>query len=280
MKKTTLAAFIAASSLGLISASAVSIAVSTNGPDDANRVALAGFLASNFSNVELSDITFGDFTTVASLPAGTEIAIIGRRVSSSAFSNTTNSQAWNAATIPVISLTSFVSRTDGSRWGWHSGSTAGGSIAGADTTITPEGSSAGLGLSGAVLDFYEESVSSSSTINASGAGTVGGGEILATIDGNIAVAQWQAGDAFGGEVGGGTSAGTAGAYRLLFNTTEGNTGGNDRDTALDITSTLTAAGESALISLLDANTSLEVVPEPSVALLGLLGVAGLLRRRR
>lgn len=228
-------------------------------------------------------VNVGDYSDPSNLPVGTEVAFIGRFVSSSAYSNTTNSRAWNGLTIPVVSLTSYVSRDSGNRWAWHSASTVVESAVGSETSVTAAGSSV-LGATAGATDFYIDGARTGNDINALGGGSLGDGVLLAEgPNSSIVAASWDAGDSFGGTVDGATPD-TAGGDRLLFNLNEPILGGavnDDRIASLDPAATLTSAGVDALVSAIDSETPLTVVPEPSTSLLGAFAVGlAMIRRRR
>ena len=195
----------------------------------------------------------------------TDLVIIGRTLSSTDYDNG-DAAGYNALPIPVVSFTSYVSRPDGDRMGWHAGGvTTNKSTVGNETVITAAGNS----LFGAgPFDWHE---SSGNTFNGPGVGSVGGGDILATIGGDILVASWVAGDAPGNVTAAGVA--TFGGQRLLFNL--------DNDTVGLSTGTfasLTDAGEEALFKAL-LTVGLTVIPEPATASLALMGLGGLMMRR-
>ncbi len=263
-----LGAFVAAS------AQAIVVSVSTADSSAARDGALASFLSSNFSNI--TTLNVGYYNTAAAVPAGTDLLIIGRRIFSGDFGNATNSAAFNALTIPVVSLTSYVSRVDGSRWGWHNGPVVGGqSINGDETTITAAGATA-FGAAG-VADWWGPltggglAVTPVTTFNALGSGSVGQGDVLASINGSVLVAHWNAGELSGTNV-------AFGGDRLLFNMP-------DYDNSGGIELPNTPAGQAAFIAALDTYTPLvaNAIPEPSSTAL-LMGAAAMgmmaTRRRR
>lgn len=227
---------------------------------------LVDFVNANFSNV--TAINQGYYTTAASLPVGTEVLILGRRIFSGDFANAANSAAFNALTIPIVATTSFVTRPDGGRWGWESGAVGGGDISGSETTITLAGAATGLFGNEGTVDWWTTSATKIATgFNSTGTGTVGTGDILATLGGNILVAYWGAGDTTaGGQVLGGN--------RLLFNMPDYNNAG-----AVEMPNT--AAGETAFRNAVAEYTPLIAIPEPSSSalLLGGLGLVALRRRR-
>jgi hypothetical protein len=240
---------------------AVNIALS--GTDLAGNQPIIDFLNANFRDVT---VTHGNFSDPATIPVGTDVFMVARRLSSGDYNNATNSAIFNDLGIPVVSFTSFVTRTNGSRWSWESGDTAGGSVEGNETTVTAAGASL-FGGAGTV-DWFTTGTSGTG-FNALGTGAVGTGNILATIGGNILVAAWETGQ---------ESAGGAlfKANRLLFNLPDSAPTPPSVAVLPD-----TAAGQQALISALTAYTPLQVIPEPSsLALLGMGTLAAMLRSRR
>lgn len=234
------------------------------------------YLNSNFLNID--EIRHGNFANFAN--AGTQdalngtgafagagaadIVIIGRTLTSAAYSGGA-ADGYNTLSIPIVALTTFVTRPTGNRLGWHAGTNSNDqSILGAETTITAAGATI-FGSSGTV-DWFDGNTGDDFN-GLTPPGSFGGGTILSTIGGDIQSARWEAGDA-PGDV---TTAGVANfpGDRLLFNLD------NDGGTI----ATLTPAGQAALIAALET-VGLQAVPEPSSALLGLIGIAGLMVRRR
>jgi hypothetical protein len=248
--------------LGAGSSHAVNISLS--GTDLAGNQPIIDFLTNNFQGVT---VTHGDYSDPANIPAGTNVFIIGRRLGSGAYANATNSATFNALTIPVVSFTSFVTRTLDGRWAWESGGTGGGDVTGAETTIT----AAGTAVFGATTpDDWWTTATSGTGFNALGTGTVGTGNILATMGGNILAAAWEPGQQSAGGA-------TFTANRLLFNLPDSNPNPPSFAVLPD-----TAAGRQALINALARYTSLQPVPEPSslMLLLGATCAGGFMRRRR
>jgi hypothetical protein len=258
------ASFLALAVGAATSSHAANIALS--GTDLAGNQPIIDFLNANFQNVT---VTHGDFSNPASIPAGTDVLIISRRLASGGYDNATNSATFNALNYPVVSFTSFVTRTAGGRWSWESGGTIGGDVTGAETTIT----AAGAAVFGAAspVDWWT-TATGGTAFNALGSGTVGTGSILATMGGNILAAGWEPGQQSAGGA-------TFTARRLLFNLPDSNPNPPSVAVMPD-----TAAGKQALITALSRYASLQPVPEPSsLALLGMAALAatcGIRRRRR
>lgn len=241
--------------------------------------AIDDFLNNNFNNVaEIRNGDFASFNAAATQDAlnGTgafagggaaDLVIIGRNLSSGGYSGG-NADGYNTLNIPVVSFTSYISRNAGNRLGWHTGSASNNlSTTGAETVITTAGTSL-LGSTGPA-DWHE---SLGETFNGLGNSlAVGGGDVLATVGGQLLAAYWETGDAPGAP----NEAGVANfpGPRLLFNLDDD---GAERSTF----NSLTAEGEAALIAALNVTTPLTAVPEPSSALLGLLALPLAFRRRR
>ncbi|MCB1129476.1 MAG: hypothetical protein KDN05_00005, partial [Verrucomicrobiae bacterium] len=206
---------------------------------------LIDFIKNNFQNVS---VTYGDFSNYAAASAGIEAAdvfMVGRNLSSAPYANQTNSDSFNALNVPIVCFTSYVARTLDGRWGWHSGSTSAGSpYIGDDTTVTAAGATA-FGVATGTYDWMTNT--GDNLFNATGIGTVGGGEILATLGGNILAAHWAPGALLSDGIT------TAGEHRLLYNLEEG---------AVLLP---TIKGRMALISALEAYTPLVAVNQDTDA---------------
>jgi autotransporter-associated beta strand protein len=213
-----------------------------SGTNQVEDQALVSFLQGNFSDVNITYGNFSDYAANAAVIEAADLFILGRQLSSAAYANATNSASFNALTVPTVAFTSYVTRPLDNRWGWHSGDVAAGlSVVGSETTVTAAGASV-FGVAEGAYDWFPEPT----TFNAAGTGTVGDGEILATLGGNILAAHWDAGDLSGTGV-------TFGSERLLFNMSEAGTGG--------ITYLPNATGQQALINALVAYTPLTVVSD-------------------
>jgi len=218
------------------------------------------FFNNNFSNItEIRHGNFADASATESLDAlnGTgvfagngpaNILVIGRSLSSPDYQEGA-ADAYNVISIPIINFTSYTARETGNRLGWHAGGAVnGGSRNGDETTVTDAGANI-LRVAEGTYDFYTDDPD----FNGLGLGTgVGGGDILATINGNILAAHWDAGDAPGNTAIAGVE--TFPGTRLLFNLD--NEPGTGNDGTNDLTG-MTPAGIAALVSAIDITTPLK-----------------------
>lgn len=228
--------------------------IAVSGTSQTGNQAIIDFLVQNFG----AKVTFGDYSTPSNIPAGTDIFIVGRVLTSGAYGNATNTATFNALTIPVVCFTSYVARPDGSRWGWHTGPIgAFHTLSGNETVVTQAGASV-FGGAGAV-DWWNDATWG---FSAPGTGTVGDGRILATSPaGEIIVAYWKAGEKSG-------SGAVFGSKRLLFNVPDQGSGN-----PVDLPNT--AAGKKALLAALKLIITQENLPHnPTVAPLNPDGSVG------
>ena len=262
------------------SASAVVVMISDLTPAGSP---IEDFFNNNFSNVtEIRHANYANFSDPLSQDAlnGTgafaglgaaDIFVVGRSLSSSHY-DAGDADGYNSINIPFINFTSYTAREAGDRLGWHTGSANNVDSRDGDETAVTEAGGALLGVPAGDYDLWTDGV------NFNGLGTstdVGTGDILATINGNILAAHWDAGDAPGNPTNAGVD--TFPGVRLLVNLdNEPNAGNNG---ANDFTG-LTAAGLDAYVDAIDATTALQQVPEPSAALLGFLGLGLIARRKR
>ena len=264
MKATlTLSALALAGTISL--SSAVNILVSAS---DTSQI--EAFLSANYTNANVTAAgNFSDFGAQATQDAlvGVDLVIIGRSLSSADYANG-RADGYNGLNIPVLNFTSYTARNAGNRMGWHAGSASANQlVAGAETTITAAGAAL-LGIPQGNYDIFDTNVGG--TFNGLGTGSVGGGNVLATIGGDILAAYWGTGQAPGDPTAAGVD--TFPAPRLLLNIDD-DPRPNGEFTAQ------TPLGLQLTVGAIADFGGLTVVPEPSTALLAFAGL-GLLGRRR
>ncbi|MDC0260266.1 hypothetical protein OAK39_01195, partial [Akkermansiaceae bacterium] len=171
-------------------ASAANILVSASDTSE-----IEAFLAANYSDANVT--AAGDFSNfnapgTQSALNGVDLVIIGRSLSSTAYASG-NADGYNGLNIPVLNFTSYTARNAGNRMGWHTGSaTNNKSVAGNETTITPAGSVV-LGIPAGAYDFFDTNAGGDFNGLGTGTASVGGGNVLATIGGDILAAYWETG---------------------------------------------------------------------------------------
>jgi uncharacterized repeat protein (TIGR03803 family) len=189
------------------------------------------FFNNHFQN---PTVISGDYSDTANAGvqaaiASADVLVLTRTTSSAAY-DTNDATFYSSLTIPVVDLTSYSARSN--RLFWEGGDVSAQAIDGNEVTVTAAG--AGVFGSAGSFDWY----GGTGTFDAAGSGTVGGGQILATIGGSHFVVGWRAGDAV-------ASGAVQSGDRLLFNIS-GN-GNNLPDTA---------AGLQAMLNAIEAYTPL------------------------
>lgn len=197
----------------------------------AGNQATIDFFSTNFLNTTVAS---GDFSDTANASVRTAISnatvLVLTRTTSSAAYDTNDAAFYSGLTIPVIDLTSYTARSN--RLYWTGGDVSAQVIDGNEATVTAAGAAV-FGAAGS-FDWY----SGTGSFDAAGIGTVGGGQILATIGSGHFVVGWQAGTTV-------ASGMMQNGKRLLFNIT-GN--GNNLPN--------TVAGRQALKDAISAYTPL------------------------
>lgn len=253
---TSLAAFTV---LAFTPATSQAITVLLSGTSNAP---LEAFLNAKFSNITtLKSGDYSNFANDAVLKAdvdSADVVIIGRILSSAGYGDAVKAAAFNAITVPVVSFTSYVTRPDGNRLGWEGGPVIGTNpVTDAESSLTLLGATVFGGVQGAV-DWYD----GTANFNAAGTGSLGGGELLASIGGSTLAAHWSTGSLSAGGV-------VFPADRFLFNLQDAS--------GLVLPN---AAGQDALVRALTTYTRLIAVPEPSTASMSGLAALGLLAANR
>lgn len=283
-KNLTLASSLSLLAVSVAPSSALVVMLSDLAPGDS---LLENYINDSFSNVtEIRHGNWANFAASSDAINGTgsfagggpaDVVIIGRSLSSGNYGSGA-ADGYNGLAIPVVSLTSYTVRNIGDRMGWHASSTTTGSlVAGAESTVTAAGAAI-FGIGAGAQDLLVASAAAADTFNGLGAtGSVGDGEILATVGTDLLAVHWDAGDAPGDPAA--ANVATFGGPRLLFNLdNDPNTGNNG---ANDIAN-MSPLGLQALTNSIEFTTPLtaNAVPEPSTSLLGLAALGLLARRRR
>lgn len=224
--------------------------------DNAGGQAVVDYFNNNFADTTVSTANCDNTSdaNVQALIANADVLVINRRTSSGGY-DANDAAFYSALEIPVVFLTSYVTRS--SIMGFEAGMNAGAAVDGTETTVTADGATV-FGLAEGNYDFL---VGGADTL---GTGSVGTGKVLATIGGNNLAVGWSAGDTDGA---GRTQAGNI----LLWNLSaiDGGTVAVLPDTDL---------GLQALTSAIESYTGLTAVPEP--ATLSLLGLGAMFIRKR
>lgn len=222
-----------------VPAQAINIVYS--GTNQAQEQAVLSLLQGNFTDVNITYGDFSNYTANQSLIESADLFIIGRRLASGPYANEANSALFNSLTVPVVAFTSYVTRPLDGRWGWHDGDVAANLPVVGDETIVTAAGAAVFGVAEGAYDWFP----GPDAFNAAGTGSVGDGEILASMGGNILAAHWKAGDLSG-------TGATFGSDRFLFNLTE-------IPGASGMTLLPNSAGQRALIAALEAYTPLTAI---------------------
>lgn len=226
--------------VGLVASSQGVIVAFDSGPDWAGgaggNAASTGFISDNFEDVTMTIGDYGD-TANAGIQATIESAdvlVLGRTTSSSNY-DATDMAYYSSLNIPVVFLTSYVTRS--SRMGYEGAENSGASVDGAETTVTADGALV-FGVAEGTYDWL------TTGLDTGGTGDVGGGDILATIGGTHLAVGWNAGSTNAAGV-------VQSANRLLWNlSANGNTLPE------------TAAGQQALINAMESYTGMVAIPVP------------------
>lgn len=253
----------AAFCLTAIPAEAINIIWVTENTDGSNApspddVGFTDFLSAQGHTVVRRDNRVLDGAKIAEMN-GADLVIVSRDTNSGNYVNGSEVADWNGVTTPLIQMNQFITRN--SRWRWVNNGGTPGNGDGEYDILDPSHPLFG----GIASDPVDVATSNSPAITLDAANN---GVVLATDDDNAngTAVFWAAGTEFftgSGQI--------AGGDRLFlgmgFNS-------NNPKGAFN----LTADGETILLNAV--NFLAPAVPEPTTAMLGMLGLAGLAARRR
>lgn len=280
----------------LCAALVTAFAISSPQPAHATTVLISGdplgndeieaFIAANFVLPAGTTFLTGDFANYENNKAAIDsanVVFIGRNLNSGSYQNGV-ADGYNTLNAPVILFTSYVARETGNRLGWHTaGAASGASVLGNETTVTSAGATL-FGLAAGAYNFFEGNPGDTFNGLSGDNPAVGGGSVISTIVGpnvfvsRLQAAYWAEGSAPGDPVAASPTGDPDFVFpgkRLLFNLDDDVAGG-----VRTTFSNLTVEGEGALVASIGNVTGWAVIPEPSSALLALVGAAAFLRRRR